>query len=119
MARIHQLFRQLKEQSGSDLHLAAGLPPRIRTHGELEDVAGWEVLTDEDLLAIPCLLGKKSEGEKFAGAKYTLSCEAFLPIGKAIQFSYDYGGRLSCSRQRPWPGLTKGHGSRCQNDNQA
>ncbi len=52
MARIHQLFRQLKEQSGSDLHLAAGLPPRIRTHGELEDVAGWEVLADEDLLAI-------------------------------------------------------------------
>lgn len=41
--------------------------------------------TYEDLLAIPCLVGKKSDHEKFAGADYSLSCEVFLPIGKAIQ----------------------------------
>lgn len=39
----------------------------------------------EDLLAIPVLRGKKSDKEKFAGAKYTLSIETFLPNGKAIQ----------------------------------
>ncbi|MBI2665148.1 proline--tRNA ligase [Candidatus Woesearchaeota archaeon] len=38
-----------------------------------------------ELYAIPVLLGKKSESEKFAGADYTLSVEAFLPNGKAIQ----------------------------------
>lgn len=38
-----------------------------------------------DLLAIPVLKGKKSDGEKFAGADYSLSCEVMLPIGKAIQ----------------------------------
>ena len=49
MARIHQLFRTLKEIGGSDLHLAATLRPRIRVHGELEDVDGWDTLTDPDL----------------------------------------------------------------------
>jgi prolyl-tRNA synthetase len=39
----------------------------------------------EELLAIPVLAGFKSEKEKFAGAVHTLSVEAFLPIGKAIQ----------------------------------
>ncbi len=39
----------------------------------------------EDLLAIPILVGKKTEKEKFAGAKYTLAIEAFMPDGKALQ----------------------------------
>ncbi|MFH1174149.1 MAG: proline--tRNA ligase [archaeon] len=39
----------------------------------------------EKLLAIPCMVGRKSTKEKFAGADYTNSCEIFLPIGKAIQ----------------------------------
>ena len=49
MARMHELFRHLKAIGGSDLHLAATLVPRIRVHGELEDVEGWEVLSDEAL----------------------------------------------------------------------
>ncbi len=40
-----------------------------------------------EMYAVPVLLGKKSESEKFAGAEFTLSCEAFLPNGKAIQGS--------------------------------
>ncbi|MBU0615328.1 MAG: proline--tRNA ligase [Nanoarchaeota archaeon] len=39
----------------------------------------------KDYMALPTLLGKKSEKEKFAGAEYTLSLEMFLPSGKAIQ----------------------------------
>jgi prolyl-tRNA synthetase len=31
------------------------------------------------------LVGKKTEKEKFAGAKYTLTIEAFMPDGKALQ----------------------------------
>jgi prolyl-tRNA synthetase len=38
-----------------------------------------------DLFAIPVLKGLKSVKEKFAGADYTTSIEAFLPDGKAIQ----------------------------------
>lgn len=39
----------------------------------------------EGLLAIPVLTGKKTEKEKFAGAVYTLTIEAFMPDGKALQ----------------------------------
>ena len=52
MARIHQLFRRLKDIDGSDLHLAAPLRPRIRVHGELDDVEDWQPLTHADLLEL-------------------------------------------------------------------
>ena len=39
----------------------------------------------EELLAVPVLEGKKTDKEKFAGAKYTLTIEAFMPDGKALQ----------------------------------
>jgi len=39
----------------------------------------------EELLAVPVLAGKKTEKEKFAGAKYTTTIEAFMPDGKALQ----------------------------------
>ncbi len=39
----------------------------------------------ENLLAMPVLVGKKSEKEKFAGAKHTYTIEAFMPDGKALQ----------------------------------
>ena len=39
----------------------------------------------EDLLAIPVITGEKSASEKFAGADKTLTFEAIMPDGKAIQ----------------------------------
>ncbi len=61
-------------------------------HGTAEE-AEKEVLTIleiyrelvEDQLAIPVLLGKKTEAEKFKGAVYTTTLEAMMPDGKAIQ----------------------------------
>ncbi|MDA8021265.1 MAG: type IV pilus twitching motility protein PilT [Thermoanaerobaculia bacterium] len=49
MARIDELFRYLKDTKGSDLHLAAGMPPRVRRHGSLHDVENWEVLSHGEL----------------------------------------------------------------------
>ena len=49
MARIDELFRYLKEKSGSDLHLLATRPPRVRIHGKLTDVDGWGVISDGEL----------------------------------------------------------------------
>jgi prolyl-tRNA synthetase len=40
---------------------------------------------DREMLAIPVVMGKKPEHEKFAGALYTLSTEALAKDGKAIQ----------------------------------
>ncbi len=39
----------------------------------------------ESYLAIPVLVGTKSDSEKFAGALYTTALEAMMPDGKALQ----------------------------------
>ncbi|MDD5193267.1 MAG: proline--tRNA ligase [Candidatus Nanoarchaeia archaeon] len=39
----------------------------------------------EEFLALPSLIGKKSEKEKFAGAEYTVSMEFYMPNGKSVQ----------------------------------
>ena len=39
----------------------------------------------EDQVAIPVLVGKKTEKEKFKGAVYTTTLEAIMPDGKAMQ----------------------------------
>ncbi|MEM0230624.1 MAG: proline--tRNA ligase [Candidatus Woesearchaeota archaeon] len=39
----------------------------------------------ENELAIPVITGRKTENEKFAGAVYTLTAEALMPDGKALQ----------------------------------
>lgn len=39
----------------------------------------------EEQLAVPVLLGAKTEAEKFVGADYTLTMEAMMPDGKALQ----------------------------------
>ena len=51
----------------------------------------------EDFLAIPGILGKKSEAEKFPGALDTLTFEMLMPDGKALQgcTSHDLGQNFS------------------------
>ena len=39
----------------------------------------------ENILAIPVLIGKKSDSEKFVGALYTTTLEAMMPDGKVLQ----------------------------------
>ena len=52
MAKIDELFHYCKDNDGSDLHVAAGLEPRLRRHGELEPVAGWSTLTPQAVLTL-------------------------------------------------------------------
>ncbi len=51
----------------------------------------------ENLLAIPVLIGVKTESEKFAGALYTTALEALMPDGKALQMgtSHNLGQNFS------------------------
>lgn len=51
----------------------------------------------EKLLAIPVVVGKKSELEKFAGALYTATLETLMPDGKALQMgtSHNLGQNFS------------------------
>lgn len=49
MARLDVLFKYLKDNGGSDLHLAAGMAPHLRQHGVVKPIAGWQPFTDESL----------------------------------------------------------------------
>jgi prolyl-tRNA synthetase len=51
----------------------------------------------EDWCAMPVLTGRKSEGEKFAGAQYSTSIEAMMKDGKALQSgtSHYFGDNFS------------------------
>ncbi len=72
---------------------------------ETEKEAEGEVMTILDIytklveeeLAIPILVGKKTEREKFKGAVYTTTMEAMMPDGKALQMgtSHHLGQKFS------------------------
>ena len=49
MAHLNELLTLMKESGGSDLHLSAGIAPRIRRRGALEEVGSWPVLADGPL----------------------------------------------------------------------
>ncbi|MBD3250767.1 MAG: proline--tRNA ligase [Candidatus Pacebacteria bacterium] len=71
------------------------------THDEAWQMvlAGLETFrqTAEELLAVPVACGYKSESEKFAGADTTITIEALMPDGKAVQSgtSHDLGQNFS------------------------
>ncbi len=49
MAQLDQLLSYLKDNDCSDLHLAAGLEPRVRSKGSLRTVEGRASLSDDEL----------------------------------------------------------------------
>ncbi|MCH7568317.1 MAG: proline--tRNA ligase [Nanoarchaeota archaeon] len=58
---------------------------RNEAEKEMGDIISlWDDFT-RDYLALPSIIGQKSEKEKFAGAEYSWSVEFILPNGKAIQ----------------------------------
>jgi len=67
-------------QEGHTVHASAG-------EAEEMTARALEVYRDflEGFLAIPVVVGRKTESEKFAGAVYTSACEAYMPDGKALQ----------------------------------
>jgi twitching motility protein PilT len=65
MPRIDELFHYLKDHKGSDLHLAAGLEPRIRVHGSLDPVDGWPVLTHDTLLSLLREIASEEDWEEY------------------------------------------------------
>ena len=51
----------------------------------MEEIAQEYKKMTEELLAIPVLIGQKSQKEKFPGAVTTMTTEALMPDGKALQ----------------------------------
>lgn len=70
MARIDSLFRMMKEQGASDLHLSTGSPPIFRLHGEMERL-NFKALTHEELKTILYEILTDKQREEFE-AKHDL-----------------------------------------------
>ena len=52
---------------------------------EQDEIMGIYKMITEDVLALPGIVGRKTEKEKFAGAVFTIAIEHLLPDGRAIQ----------------------------------
>ena len=51
MAKIDSLFRMMKQQGASDLHISSGAPPIFRLHGEMEKL-NYPPLSDQQARAL-------------------------------------------------------------------
>ncbi|MEZ5332723.1 MAG: PilT/PilU family type 4a pilus ATPase [Thermoanaerobaculia bacterium] len=49
MNHLDELFRTVRDEQASDLHLASGLEPRMRRHGELQAVPAWSAPGNAEL----------------------------------------------------------------------
>jgi twitching motility protein PilT len=65
MAGIRDLLHHVKDHRGSDLHLVAGLEPRIRRHGAIEPVPNWPALDDDQVLALLREVAAASQWQEF------------------------------------------------------
>jgi twitching motility protein PilT len=65
MAGLHELLHHVRDQRGSDLHLAAGLEPRIRRNGSLEAVPAWPVLDPPRVLELLREAATAAQWEEF------------------------------------------------------
>jgi len=70
MARIDSLFRMMKEQGASDLHLSTGSPPIFRLHGEMERL-NFKSLSHDELKTILYEILSDKQREEFE-AKHDL-----------------------------------------------
>ena len=79
-----QPFLRTREFLWQEGHTAFATLDEAKT--EVLEILGLYRRVYEDLLAVPVILGRKSEKEKFAGGYYTTSVEGFIPAtGRGIQ----------------------------------
>lgn len=73
--------REFLWQEGHTAHLS-----RDGAMKEVEQILELYKRIYEELLAVPVIVGKKTENEKFAGSAYTTTCEGFIAAtGRGIQ----------------------------------
>jgi twitching motility protein PilT len=87
MARLHELLRFTKQQSASDLHLAAGMEPRVRRHGALESVPGWSALPAAELAG---LLREVVSAEQWAEFEGSGDLDFALGLAGVARFRANY-----------------------------
>ncbi|HXM71490.1 MAG TPA: PilT/PilU family type 4a pilus ATPase [Thermoanaerobaculia bacterium] len=102
MAGMRELLQHVKDQGGSDLHLASGLEPRIRRHGALEPVPGWTPLDDSrisGLLREVASAGQWEEYQRHHDLDFAYGIEG---IGRfRVNYSYQLNGASAVFRLIP------------------
>jgi len=90
-----KLFLRTREFLWQEGHTAHAT--KEESDAEVMDILNIYRSLMEDYLAIPVLVGKKTENEKFAGASYTTAVEALMPDGKVLQMgtSHNLGQNFS------------------------
>jgi len=68
MAKIDAFFKYMMENDASDLHLSAGCKPKIRKHGELEEIK-YQELTNDILEVLLFEIISDGQREKFLQKK--------------------------------------------------
>jgi twitching motility protein PilT len=87
VTRLEELLRHTHAQGGSDLHLAAGMEPRLRRHGALEPVPGWAPLSPEELAA---LLAEAVAPEQWKEFETTGDLDFALGLAGVARFRGNY-----------------------------
>ena len=87
MAKLHDYFRQLTTEGGSDLHFAAGLEPRMRKNGRLEPMAGREVL---EATALSSLLEEIATEEQWREFDSTGDTDFAIGVEGVARFRANY-----------------------------
>lgn len=78
-----KLFLRSREFLWQEGHCVFATEDEVKDHA-LEMIKEYKKLSEE-LLAVPAMIGLKSEKETFAGAEYTYTIESMMPDGKALQ----------------------------------
>jgi twitching motility protein PilT len=87
MARLHELLKTTRERGGSDLHLAAGMEPRMRVHGALEPVGDAEPLAADELAALLREVVSEAQWREFAESG---DLDFALPVPGVARFRANY-----------------------------
>ena len=64
MAKIDSLFKMMKQQGASDLHISTGAPPIFRLHGEMEKL-NYPPLSDQQARGLLFEILIKEQREEF------------------------------------------------------
>jgi len=93
--RATKLFLRTREFLWQEGHTAHATEEEADE--EVEEILNIYRNLMENYLAIPVLVGKKTENEKFAGAAYTTALESLMPDGKVLQMgtSHNLGQNFS------------------------
>ncbi len=87
MAEIDTLFQSMMDLDGSDLHLEQGQVPKIRLHGRVEPIEGFDVLTGEVMIA---LLSELVEPEMWFKYERTGDVDFAYAFGDGVRFRANY-----------------------------